>query len=389
MKCLAALFALSCAILAMGIARAEDRLKIGAVLTLSGPSAVMGTHQRDGFALALRQRGGRLGGREAEVIIVDDELKPDIAVQKVRALIERDQVDLITGVTFSNILLVVARPVFEKEIFLIGSNAGTSVMAGKACSPFFFTTSSQNDQIHELMGTYATRRGMKRIVLIAPNYQAGKDAIAGFKRTFSGTIADELMTPLGALDFSPEIAKVAALKPDAVFTFMPGGMGVNLVRQYDQAGLRGTVPLLSAGTIDDSTLPAMGEAARDLISVAQWTADLDTPANHGFVRDFEAMFGYVPSFYAQQGYDAALLIDAALRATGGNLKDKKALRRAFLTAEISSPRGPFRMNTNGFPVQDFHLLRPVKRPDGRYVTSAIEKAASMVSDSYAHECPLK
>ncbi len=377
------------ALAAAAPAVAQEKLKIGAVLTLSGPSAVMGMHQRDGFTLALKQKGGRLGGREVELIIADDELKPDVAVQKVRGMLDRDGVHLVTGVTFSNVLLAVAKPIFDKEIFLIGSNAGTSVMAGRNCSPFFFTTSSQNDQIHEISGATASDRGLRRVVLITPNYQAGKDAAAGFKRRFRGEIVDEIYTPLGHLDFSAELAKVAALAPDAVFAFMPGGMGVNLVRQYAQSGLKPRIPLMSAGTIDDSTLPAMKEAALQLSTVAQWASDLDVPANRAFVAAYEKEFGHVPSFYAQQGYDAALLIDAALTKTGGRLDDKAAFRRALLAAEIDSPRGAFRFNRNGFPIQDFHRVEAVRRADGVFVTSAVERVATAAADSYAAECRLE
>ncbi len=369
-------------------ALALDKLKIGALLTLSGPSAIMGIHQRDGFALALKERGGKLGGREVDLIVADDELKPDVAVQKVRGMLDRDGVDLVTGVTFSNVLLAVAKPIFEKGVFLIGSNAGASVMAGKACSPFFFTTSSQNDQIHEISGRLATDKGYRRVVLLAPNYQAGTDAVAGFKRRYAGTVVDELYTPLGHADFSAELAKIASLAPDAVFTFMPGGMGVSLVKQYAQAGLKARIPLMSAGTIDDSTLPAMRDAALGLSSVAQWASDLDVPANKTFAPAFEKEFGYVPSFYAQQGYDAAQLIDSALSATGGEVTNKEAFRRALLTAEIASPRGAMRMNRNGFPVQDFHRVEAMQRADGVFATRAVEKVATAAVDSYAAECPL-
>ena len=167
----------------------------------------------------------------------DDELKPDVAVGKAKQLIERDKVDFVVGPIFSNILMAIAKPVTEANAFLISPNAGPSPLAGKGCSPYFFATSYQNDQPPEVLGKYAQDKGYKKAFLLAPNYQAGKDMIGGFKQHFKGEIADEVYTPLGQLDFSAELAKIAAAKPDAFFVFMPGGMGVNLVKQYRQAGL--------------------------------------------------------------------------------------------------------------------------------------------------------
>jgi branched-chain amino acid transport system substrate-binding protein len=369
-------------------ASAQEKLKIGELLTLSGPSAVLGVHQRDGFALAVKQLGGKLGGLETEVIVVDDELKPDVAVQKVQGLIERDKVQMIAGVTFSNVMMAIAKPAFESETFIVGSNAGPSPLAGKACSPFFATASYQNDQAHEGAGKYAQARGYKKMLLIAPNYQAGKDSIAGFKRYYKGEIVEEIYTQLGQLDFSAELAKVSATKPDAIFVFMPGGMGVNLVKQYNQAGLAANVPMVSTFTVDESTLPGTQDAALGVMSVSQWAPDLDNAANKAFVPAFEKEYGYAPSFFAQQGYDAALLIDAAVKSVGGNLKDKAALQKAFRAARFNSTRGAFKLNPNGFPTQDFYAVKAVKRADGKYVTSLVEKVFENHSDVYGKDCPL-
>jgi branched-chain amino acid transport system substrate-binding protein len=380
-----ATLALSLAVLP---AAAQEPLKIGFMATLSGPSAVLGQHQRDGFNLALKQMGGRLGGLPTEVIIVDDELKPDVAVQKVQGLIERDKVDIVTGITFSNVMMAVSKPVFESTTILVGSNAGPSPLAGRGCSPFFFSTSWQNDQNHEAMGKFAQDTGYRKVVLITPNYQAGRDALAGFKRHFQGEVLDEIFTQLGQLDFAAEIARIASLKPDAVYTFMPGGMGVNLVRQYRQGGLAAT-PLLSAFTIDETTLPATQDAAVGFLSGAQWAPTLDTPANKAFVDAFEKEYGYVPSLYASQGFDSAMLIDAAIKAAGGKIKDDAAMQAGFKAAKFTSVRGDFRLNTNGFPVQDFYVTRAVKRADGKFQTEIVRKVFDNHADAYAKDCPLK
>ncbi len=374
--------------LTIGTAAAQEKLKIGMMVTLSGPSAVLGQHQRDAFNLAVKQKDGKLGGLVADVVIVDDELKPDVAVQKVQGLIERDKVDIVTGVTFSNVMMAIAKPVFESKTFLVSSNAGPSPLAGKACSPFFYSASYQNDQNHEAMGKYAQDKGFKKVVVMVPNYQAGKDSAAGFKRHFKGEIADEIYTQLGQLDFSAELAKIVAAKPDAIFTFMPGGMGVNLVKQFTQAGLSGKIPFLSAFTIDETTLPATQDAALGLFAGAQWAPGSDNPASKAFVAAFEKEYGYVPSLYAQQAYDSALLIDAAVKAAGGKVKDKEAMQKAFRTASFESVRGSFKMNTNGFPIQDFYVVKAVKRADGKYATEPVEKVFTAYGDVYAKECAI-
>ena len=264
-------------------AHAEDNLKIGLIATLSGPAAVIGQQVRNGFTLAVKTLGGKLGGREAEVVIADDEGKPDVAVGKVKAFIDRDKVDFVVGPVFSNVLGAIVKPLTEANVILISPNAGSSAFAGKECNPNFFVTSYQNDQVHEVLGQYAQESGAKKVIIIVPNYQAGKDAAAGFKHKFSGEVVDEIYVPLGQLDYSAEISKIAAASPDAVFAFLPGGMGVNFVKQYRQAGLADKIEFLSAFTVDEATLPAQKEAALGMYGGANWAPNLDNPQNRAFV----------------------------------------------------------------------------------------------------------
>src|SRR6476660_5541623 len=234
---------------AAGPAVAQEKIKVGIIVTLSGPAAVLGQQARDGFQLAVKELGGKMSGKDIEVVVVDDELKPDGAVTKVKGLLERDKVDFVVGPIFSNILQAIHRPVTDNKTFLISPNAGPSSYAGKECNPFFYVTSYQNDQVHEILGKVAQDRGYKRVYLLVPNYQAGRDSVAGFKLDYKGEVVDESYTPLNTLDFQPELSKIASLKPDALFTFMPGGLGVNLVKQYRQAGLADSIPVLSAFTV--------------------------------------------------------------------------------------------------------------------------------------------
>jgi branched-chain amino acid transport system substrate-binding protein len=371
------------------LARAQAQpIKIGLVAVLTGPQAALGTHLRDGFLLGLRHLEGKFGGRPVEVVVIDDELRPDVAVTKVRAAIERDRVDFVAGVVFSNILGAIVRPVTETNTFLISTNAGPSTLAGRGCNPFFFTTSYNNDQVHSVMGQAAQDSSYKRVFLMTPNYQAGRDAVAGFKSRFKGEVVDEVYVPLNQLDFSAELARIAAAKPDALFTFMPGGLGVNLVRQYRQAGLA-NIPFLSTFTVDEATLPAQGEAAEGFFSAAPWAPNMDNEVNRRFVRDFESTYSYVPASYAAQSYDAAMLLDSAVKKVGGNLADKGALREAIRAADFRSVRGNFKFGANHYPVQDHWLLKVAKRPDGKFQTETVRKVLENDVDPYAAECRMR
>lgn len=366
-----------------------EPLKIGFMTTLTGPAASVGKHMQDGFDLFLKLNGNKLGGREVQVITVDDELKPDVAVTKAHALIERDKVDFVTGIIFSNVLAAVHKPVTDSETFLISANAGPSIFAGKGCHRFFFNVSWQNDTVPEAMGKYLEEKGPRKVVVMAPNYQAGKDMVAGFKRYYKGEIVDEIYTQLNQLDFSAELARVAALKPEGLFTFMPGGMGVSLIKQYSQAGLAGAVPFYSVFVVDETTLPATKEAALGLLSTIQYAPTLENEANAIFAPAFEKEYGYVPSYYASQAYDAAQLIHSALNKTDGKTDDKAALMQALESAEFKSVRGDFRFNANHFPIQDYYLVKAVQRPDGAFHTEVVEKVLDDHSDSYASECAMK
>ncbi|MEQ3644467.1 MAG: ABC transporter substrate-binding protein [Paracoccus sp. (in: a-proteobacteria)] len=362
----------------------DDTLTVGVLLTLSGPGAVLGEMARDGFLLAAEEIGD-LGGIPTEIIVVDDEQKPDVAANKARELVERNGADIVVGPIFSNVAGAIVQPVTQGGGILISANAGPSNLAGAECNKAFFATSYQNDQMHEVMGAHAQAQGFQNVFLLAPNYQAGQDALAGFKKSYTGGVAGEIFTQMGQLDYSAELAQIAAMQPDAVFAFMPGGMGVNLVRQYRQAGLEG-IPFLSAFTVDEATLPAQAEAALGFFAGSNWAPDLDTPENAAFVAAYEAKYGHVPGVYAMQGYDAARLIDGALRAAGGT--DHDALIAALEKAPFTSVRGDFSFGPNHFPIQDFYLTTVVQREDGKFATSVVEKIFDDYQDNYAANCQM-
>lgn len=376
-------------LLASGPAAAQEKLKIGIIASLSGPPAVLGQQLRNGFQLAVKTLGGRLGGREVEIIVQDDELKPDVAVSKVKAFVERDKVDFVVGPVFSNILQAIMKPVTDGDVILISPNAGTSNFAGKECNPNFFVTSYQNDQVFSVAGKHAQDGGLKRVFLMAPNYQAGRDALAGFKSAYSGTILDEVYVPLNQLDYSAELSRIASASPDAIYVFLPGGMGINFVKQFRQAGLAYKMTFLSAFTVDESTLPAQQDAAVGFFAGANWAPSLDNPQNKKFVADYEKEYGSIPATYAFQSYDAALLIDGALKLTKGNTTDKAALRAAMKKANFTSLRGEFTFNSNNYPIQDFYLVKVAKRPDGKFQTEIVKKVFERYADTHAKNCTMK
>lgn len=382
-RSLIAAFAASTCLSAPALAQ-DDTLTIGVLLTLSGPGAVLGEMARDGFLLAAEEIG-EMGGMPTRILIVDDEQKPDVAANKAREMVERNGADIVVGPIFSNVAGAIVQPVTQGGAILISPNAGPSNLAGAECNPAFFATSYQNDQMHEVMGAHAQAQGFQNVFLLAPNYQAGQDALAGFRHSYQGNVTGEIFTQMGQLDYSAELAQIAAMQPDAVFAFMPGGMGVNLVRQYRQAGLEG-IPFLSAFTVDESTLPAQAEAAVGFFGGSNWAPDLDTPENAAFVAAYEERFGHVPGVYAMQGYDAARLIDGALRQAGGT--DRDAMIAALRDAPFTSVRGDFSFGPNHFPIQDFYLTQVVQREDGRFATSIVEKIFDDYQDNYAANCQM-
>lgn len=379
------------AALALGIAAmpAAAQIKIGFIATFSGPGGALGQDLYDAFMLGIDHAGGRLGGQAVEVIKEDDQLKPEVGVQIAQKLIERDKVQIVTGVIFSNVMMAIHKPITDARIFFVGSNAGPTPLTGKGCSPFFFSTSWNNDSLHEPMGKLATDLGYKRVYVMAPNYQAGKDAITGFKRYFKGQILDEVYTQVNQPDYAAEIAQATAAKPDAIYVFYPGGMGINFVRQYQQAGLLGRIPLLSTATIDEITLPALKNAAVGAITAAAYSSDIDNPQNRKFVDGFQKKYARLPSMFAAQSYDAAQLLDSAIRKVKGDLSNSAAFRTALKAADFKSVTGPFRYNTNQFPIRNYYRIDVGTGAAGQAVL--VNKGAIFTNhaDAYSKECPLR
>jgi branched-chain amino acid transport system substrate-binding protein len=381
--------ALAASLAVAGAAHAADAVKVGLLSTLSGPGSGLGIDIRDGFQLAVKHAGGKLGGLPAEVVVVDDQQNPEVARQSAERLVKRDKVDFMTGIVFSNLLLAVAPPVFQSNTFYISANAGPSQLAGPQCNPYYFNVAYQNDNQHEAMGKTVTDKGFKRVALLAPNYPAGKDALAGFKRYFKGEVVSETYTPLNQLDYGSEVSKMRAAKPDAVYIFLPGGLGINFIKQFVGAGLSKEMTLFGPGfSADEDVIRAVGEPMLGMFNTSQWAHDLDNAANKRFVADFQKEYGRLPTLYAAQGYDAARLMDAAVRDTKGKLDDKKAVRKALEAAKFESVRGAFKFNTNHHPIQDYYLRVITKDAQGRVTNRTLGTVFKAHADAYASTCKM-
>jgi len=378
----AVLFALS--------AHAADKVKIGFISTLSGPNAAIGGDIRDGFNLAIKLNGGKLGGLPAEVLIGDDQLKPENAKQLAERYLRLEKVDFVTGTVFSNVVLAIAPDVIAAKTFFIAPNAGPAQYSGARCNPFFFVSSWPSEAYSEAAGQYVTSKGIKNVLFLAPNYVGGKDASTGFKRYYKGKLVDEMYTQLGQLDYAAELSKIRAAKPEAMYVFLPGGMGVNFIKQFVAAGMSKDIQLIvPLWGSDQDIIRAVGDPMLGLFSVGHWSLDFDNPASKKFVAAFEQEYKRLPTGYAASGYDTGLLLDSAVRKVKGKIEDKDALRAALRAADFKSVRGDFKFGANQFPVQNYYLQLVGKGPDGRLMHKTIGTVLAKRGDAYVQDCKMK
>ncbi|MGD9097196.1 MAG: ABC transporter substrate-binding protein [Desulfobacterales bacterium] len=371
-------------------ALAMEPVKIGMITTLSTKAGYLGEEIRDGFQLAIDQEGGKLGGVPVELLVDDDGRKPEKAKQIADRFIQRDKVKILTGIVFSNVAIAVVPKVVRQDVIYVSPNAGPSLLAGKGCHANYFNVAYQNDNLDEVVGKYVTAAGFQKVYLLAPNYPAGKDHLAGFKRYYKGNIAGEVYTKLGQSDYAAEIAALRAAKPDAVFFFLPGGMGINFLKQYAQAGLNQSIPVFGpAFSFDERLLQAVKDAALGVKNGSQWSHDLDNPANRQFVAAFRQAYGRTPTLYASQGYDAARLLGSALKAVGGDVSKLDALRGAIRKADFPTVRGKFAFAPNQHPVQDLYIREVIKDADGKYTNKTLEAVFTDHSNVYVKDCQMK
>ncbi len=372
-----------------------NEVKIGFVTTLTTPAAVIGRDMVDAARLAIEHMGGKMAGLDVRLIVEDDGFRPDIGRQKAVKLVKQDDVDFVTGFIWSHVLMAARKPVLDAGKFLISANAGPAPLAGRLCHKNFFSASWQNDQVPMAMGAVLNQLGVKTLYVIAPNYTAGKNIVAGVTRTFKGKVLGKDFTHWGKdaqLDFSAELSKAGASGADALFAFYPGKAGIAFIRQYNQAGLKDRMKLYTVFTIDALSLPRLSQAGIDVIgsrSTHFWSPDLDTPANRRFVKAFREKYGRYPSFYAAQAYDALNLIRAGVEGAKGDLKNTDAIRAAMKAAKFESVRGSFRYGNNHFPIQNFYLREVVRDGQGNLTFRLVKRVFEDHQDPYAKDCPLK
>ena len=384
--------AFGAAALAMGLschAFAADPVKIGMITTLSGPGGYLGEDVRDGFQLAIDQDSGKLGGIPVAIEVEDDGLKPGAAKDIAQRMLASENIKLMTGIIFSNVAGAVVPDILDAGAFYVSPNAAPSGFAGKDCNKNYFVVAWQNDALHEAAGEYANKLGYKKMFILAPNYQAGKDSLGGFKRTYKGEVVGEIYTKLDQTDFAPELAQIRDAKPDAVFQFEPGGLGITFLKQYVQAGLMDKIPMvLASPSMDARTLGAVGDAALGVQVASHWNSDFDNAANKQFVAAYEAKFHRTPTYYAAMGYDTARLIGSALKATGGDVGKEDAFRAALKKADFPSVRGPFKFGANQHPIEDWFELKVVKGEDGKPILKTVGTIYKDRGDAYAAECKM-
>lgn len=370
-------------------AQAQDPVKIGMITTLSGPAGYLGQDIRDAFQLAIDMEGGKLGGVPVALEVEDDGLKPGQGKQIAEKMLSNEGIKLLTGIVFSNVAGATVPDIVDAGAFYISPNAAPSNLAGKECNENYFVVSWQNDSLHESAGQLAQNLGYKTAFVLAPNYQAGKDAITGFKRYFKGEIVGEVYTSLDQTDFAAEMAQIRAAKPEVVFQFHPGGLGITFLRQYEQAGLLSSVPMvLAEPSMDAVTLKAIGDAALGINVSAHWNSDFDNPANKKFMEAWMKAYNRMPTYYASQGYDTALAIGAALKATNGSLDDADAFRNAMRKADFESVRGKFKFGPNQHPIEDWYALKVEKGDDGKPVLKTVGKVFEDHGDAYSDQCKM-
>jgi branched-chain amino acid transport system substrate-binding protein len=374
-----------------GTAQAGDTIKIGFVSTFSGPTAVIGNDMRNSFELALDHLGHKIGGKPVEVIYEDDQQKPDVGKQKTEKLVQSDKVDFIVGYIWSNVLLASLKTAVDSQTFLVSANAGPSQLAGELCSPYVFSTSWQNDQTPQAMGLYMNQKGIKSVFLIGPNYAAGKDMLAGLKSTFKGQVLGEEYTVWpNQLDFSAELSKARASKAESIFVFYPGAAGVQFLNQYVQAGLKQQMPLYTAFTVDELSLPLQKENALGIPGAQEWVNDLPNEENKRFVADYRKKYpGLRPTYYGAQAYDAAQLINSAVAAVKGDTSQKDAMKAEMQKANFKSLRGPFKYGNNHIPIQNFYLQDVVKDADGQLSLKTVATIVKDDQDRFHDKCPMK
>ncbi len=366
---------------------AQEKFKIGVISTMSGPAGTFGIETLAGINLGVKRGNGALGGVPVDVVTGDDQTRPEIGKQLAEKMMQQDRVNIITGTIFGQVILAAAPAAFASKTVFLSPLAGPSDYAGANCSRYFFSVGYQSDNPHEMMAKFLTEKKYKNVYVVVPNFPAGKDAVAGLKRFYKEPLAGEVYTTMNQLDYAGEIAAIQARKPESVYIFLPGGMGINFIKQYKLAGMSKIAPLIGPNfAFEEDILRAVSDAALGSLNASHWANDTANPENKAFIAAFEAEHKRLPSAYAAMGYEVTQLLAAALPLLKGNLQDKEALVKALETAKFKSIRGNFKFNRNHMPIQDWVMRAVVRDDQGRVTNKTVDRIATGHTDAYASAC---
>jgi len=371
-------------------AAGNPTIVVAIIATLGGPGGMAGQDVVDGFTTALRQMGGRFANQEVRVQVVDDHGSPDTALQVTRRLLEREKVDFVLTAVSQAAMAAIIRPLLDAKVFVINLDAAPAALAGPDCNPWLFEVGTPPDAVNEAAGTYFANEKFRRVVVVGPDSPATAAAVAALRRTWNGEIAAVLRPRHGAATYAPEVARLRALAPDAVYTLLTGGMGLSFVRDYVASGLKSDIPLIGAWTgFERPSLTAMADQGLDIANIAPWSPDLDTPLNKRMVADFETEYGRPATSWVAHGYDAALLLESAMKTTSGRTSDHDAVRHGLRRAEFTSVRGGFHFDSNHMPVLGLYLRRVAHDAKGRLTE---ELHGVLLKDWHSREiaqCPMR
>jgi branched-chain amino acid transport system substrate-binding protein len=371
-------------------AQAADVIKLGNLTQLSGALATPGSETKRGIDLALEELDNKLGGVPVKYYPVDDKSNPAEAINGASKLIDELKVDFVTGLGASNTLIPVFKSFVDANILAVGALAGPRQYAGAECNPNGFFVSFTNDDWPAAAGLYMTNQGYKKVFFLAADYQAGKEHVEAAIKYFKGQAVGPVYTPLSQLDFAPEIARIRAEKPDAVYSFLVGAGGIAFSKQYSQGGLMGQIPFVTEDPVANPlTFPAQGDAALGIVMATNWHIGLDNAANKKFVGTFRAKYNRDPATFAALGYDAVKAIEGAVRGVNGDIENKDALRASMRKANFDSVRGKFKFNNNQFPIQDLFMMEVAKDANGGLTSKLKEVVIKDWQDPLHTQCPMK
>src|SRR5437660_7639467 len=351
-------------------------IKIGFVTDLTGTAAQAAKDMVNGLTLYLDEIGAQMAGRKVELIVEDSQARPDVALSKMRKLVEHDRVHLVAGVLFGHLGYALAPKIEEYKLPALFTVTAADDLTQRQKYRWVIRTGWASSHPSHPFGEYVAKTlGHRKVAVIASDYAFGWEVVGGFQRTFEengGQVIQKLWAPLAVMDLAPYIAKIRR-DADAVLTMIAGASTLQFFKQYEEAGLKAKLPLIAGGPAgDESMLPSMGDEALGTISPLIYSGALDTPANRRFAKEYRARFGKVPSYFAETNYTSGRWIHEAVRSIGGNVEDREKLLAALRKVEIAdAPRGPVKLDAYGNPIQNVYIRKVERNREGELQNTVI------------------